>query len=232
MSLPQVDLSATTLDCWNRVGTSGDRTCPELEKHIHCRNCPVFEAGARAFFDRPAPPGYLDEWARVLDAEVKPSDSQDVSLLIFRLGGEWLALATKAVVEVTAPRPVHRIPHRSNDILVGMSNLRGRLQLQVSLHGLLGVERSNDRPSQGETAAILSAVARLVVIQGEGQTWVFESDEVVGVSRFARARLLAVPSTLANPVNSFSNAVLDWNGKSVGVLDDLRIFSALRGVGR
>ena len=33
-------------DCWNRIGISGDRSCPELVQHVLCRNCPVFEAGA------------------------------------------------------------------------------------------------------------------------------------------------------------------------------------------
>ena len=32
-------------DCWNRIGISGDRSCPELVQHVLCRNCPVFEAG-------------------------------------------------------------------------------------------------------------------------------------------------------------------------------------------
>jgi len=229
----------TVVDCWNRIGTSGDRTCPELDAHIHCRNCPVFESGANAFFDRPAPEGYLDEWARSLDAEVKPPDNKDLSLLIFRLNDEWLAFPTRSVVEVTSPRPVHRIPHRSNDILIGMINLRGRLQLRVSLHGLLGVGpegsvRSADEPGQGGGTRASAGVKnpRLVVIQGEGQTWVFEAEEVPGVHRFARAGLHAVPSTLANPANSFSQAVIDWRKKSVGVLDEQRVFAALRGVGR
>ncbi len=52
--------------CWNRIGVSGDRSCPELPSFVHCRNCPVFAAAARAFFDRPAPEGYLAEWARWL----------------------------------------------------------------------------------------------------------------------------------------------------------------------
>ena len=35
-------------DCWNKIGVSGDLSCPELNTHIHCRNCPVFAAAARA----------------------------------------------------------------------------------------------------------------------------------------------------------------------------------------
>ena len=51
--------------CWHRIGVSGDRSCPELSTFVHCRNCPVFAAAARVFFDRPAPEGYLAEWTRL-----------------------------------------------------------------------------------------------------------------------------------------------------------------------
>ncbi len=40
--LPSVD------DCWNRIGVRGDRSCPKLAEHIHCRNCPVHAAAASA----------------------------------------------------------------------------------------------------------------------------------------------------------------------------------------
>ena len=146
-------------DCWNRIGTSGDRSCPELETHIHCRNCPVFASAARTFFDRPAPEGYLAEWTQWLAGSPEAgngeagtgadlSDRDLVSVLIFRLGQEWLAFRTQTVAEVTLPRPVHRIPHRSNEIFIGLVNLRGQLQLCISLHGLLGVEPPQSSPSQ------------------------------------------------------------------------------------
>src|SRR5262245_31452140 len=135
-------------DCWNRIGTSGDGSCPELRTHIHCRNCPVFASAARTFFDRPAPGGYLAEWTQWLAQSEEPGgrealttgERDGVGVLIFRLGQEWLAFRTQAVAEVTLPRPVHRIPHRSNDVLIGLVNLRGQLQLCISLSGLLGVE--------------------------------------------------------------------------------------------
>ena len=57
-------------DCWSHIGVSGDRTCPELSSFIHCRNCPVFAAAARTFFDRPAPEGYLAGWSRWLAGSV------------------------------------------------------------------------------------------------------------------------------------------------------------------
>jgi chemotaxis-related protein WspD len=224
---PSIESRADGLDCWSRIGIAGDRSCPELEQFIHCRNCPVFSRAAGGFFDRPAPAGYLDEWARQLAAPVEPPVSNDVSLLIFRLGREWLAVRSQIVVEVTEPRPVHRIPHRSNETLVGMVNLRGQLQLQVSMHGLLGVGERVIASASGAASR-----PRLVVIKREGQTWVFEVDEVSGVERFSRGRLGGVPSTLANPANSFSQAVFNWREVSVGYLDDQRLFAALKELGQ
>ena len=113
----------------------------------------------RAGFLRPSrPEGYLAEWTRWLaDSDgLSPHGDKDsngdledggiiaqregVSFLIFRLGEEGLAFRTRTVAEVTTPRPVHRVPHRSNRVFVGLVNLQGRAELCVSMHGLLGVD--------------------------------------------------------------------------------------------
>lgn len=222
-------------DCWNKIGISGDRTCPELISFIHCRNCPVFTAAARTFFDRPAPPGYLADWSQWLatsagrDArgegngageDVAQSRGEGVSVLIFRLGEEWLAFRTQTVAEVTMPRPVHRVPHRSNQVFSGLVNLQGQVQLCVSLHGLLGV-------------AARSKSTRLVVLRDHDRadTWAFTADEVLGVHRVPRSQWRGVPSTIVNPAVGFSQAILSWDGRSIGLLDEQRVFTALRSLG-
>jgi len=231
-------------DCWNRIGVAGDRSCPELETHIHCRNCSIYAGAARTFFDRPAPEGYLAEWTDWLATAAAPGEDPEddassairgevVSLLIFRLKGEWLAVASRAVAEVTTTRPVHRIPHRSNEILTGLVNLRGQLQLFISLRGLLGIEKDGEPKPEvvNEGASALTAPKpRLIVLRDRehSETWVFPADEVLGIHRVARARLSEVPATLANPAVSYSQAILPWEGKSVGFLDEQRIFSTLR----
>lgn len=213
-------------DCWNRIGVNGDQTCPELTTAVHCRNCPVFASAARVFFDRPPPTGYLDGWADLLARPVVVDDPDEVGLLVFRLGAEWLALGSKLVVEVTTTRPVHRVPHRSNNILVGLVNLRGQLQLCVSLHGLLGVT-----PAGTENGA--EARRRLIVARRDGETWAFAADEVSGVQRVPRGHLQKVPSTLGNPAGSYSQAVFRWgDDRSVALLDDPRVFAALRRLGQ
>ena len=219
-----------------------------------------FATAARRFFDRPPPPGYLDEWAEWLaEPEERPerADGEDedeatgllkgVGVLIFRLNQEWLALPIRAVVETTLIQPVHRVPHRSNDVLRGLVNLRGQLQLCFSLYGLLGVEDSSSKihfpieATRGGGGAIglddskRAAVSdRLVVLRDRerSEVWAFTADEVHGVEQIPRSDLRSVPSTLSNPAVSFSQAVIPWNGRSVGYLDDQRVFAALRSLGR
>ncbi len=225
-------LSVVENDCWNQIGISGDRSCPELQTHIHCRNCPVYESAAKGFFDRAAPAGYLKDWADQLAVSPAETDGKHRSVLIFRLHNEWLALPTQVVVEVTSTRPVHVIPHRSSAVLVGMVSLRGKLELMVTLPALLGIEPTD---AKAEAADGLTAIAgaRLVVIRKESSTWVFEADEVPGIRRFPQSVMTNVPSTLANPESSFSQAVIPWHNRSVGFLDENRLFSALgRGVAR
>jgi chemotaxis-related protein WspD len=223
-------MSMSPSDCWNVIGVMGDRSCPELAGAIHCRNCPVFAAAARSFFDRPAPAGYLAEWTRLLEGTTTGSRSGDgddeaarkgIGLVIFRLGAEWLALRARVVVEVAPVRPVHRIPHRSNAIIVGLANLRGQLQLCASFHGLLGVA-----PREGSAPAMPRG--RMIVIRQGTESWVFLADDVLGVPRVPPGLLRSVPSTLANPTVSFSQSVFTWDGRSVGLLDEARIFDALR----
>jgi chemotaxis-related protein WspD len=133
-----------------------------------------------------------------------------------------LALSLSVVSEVTAPRPVHRVPHRTNRVFSGLVSLRGQLQLCVSLHGLLDVDPPDEPP----------ASPRLVLIRKDSETWAFAAEEVLGVHRVDRDRLQKVPSTLANPAGSFSRAVFDpGDGRSVDVLDEPRLFAALRRMG-
>ena len=220
-SLPIVDT------CWDRIGVGGDRSCPELVQHAHCRNCPVFASAARTFFDRPPPPDYLTEWTALLACPEPESDRDRLSAVIFRLHGEWLALATACLVEVTLPRPIHRIPQRSNHVLAGLVNIRGQLHLCVSLHGALGIEPPDKVPI-GQSAA---GQQRLLVIEHRGERWVFAADEVHGVEPINRDRLRKVPGTLSNPAHHFSQAVFSWQDRHVGLLDEERVLAVFRGLG-
>ena len=211
-------------ECWRRIGVAGDRSCPELEAFIHCRNCPVLADAARTFFDRGAPAGYLDDWRAILEEPAVAPATDTTSVLVFRLGGEWLALPTAVLVEVTPLRTRHRLPHRSGGVLAGIVNIRGQLQLCASLHDLIGIAGGDEGPGH--------ATARLLVVERPGaeaaDRWVFSVDEVAGVHRVTKGMLRAVPSTVGHAGGRLSSALFAWQDRTVALLDETRVFDGLQ----
>lgn len=178
------------------------------------------EAAARleAFFDRPPPPGYLEDWAERLAQPPDHPDHDLQAVVVFRLNTEWLALPAPVLAEVTPPRPVHAIPHRTNRVLLGLVTVRGQLRLAASLHGLLDVAPEEAGPD---------AIPRWMILQDGGEQWVCAAEEVVGIHRVPREALRAVPSTFPRSV-SFTRAVFERDGRTVGLLDPGVLFAALR----
>jgi chemotaxis-related protein WspD len=245
---------ALPVDCWNTIGVRGDRSCPELAKVVHCQNCPVFAAAGRRFLDAPFPPGYLEEWTQRLAAPVEDQAVNLESVLVFRIVDEWLALPVHVLVEVTTARPIHRVPYRAG-LLAGLVNIRGELYLCVHLAKLLGIQTpggdgpgavrpSTDDPGarqlparplpNGRAQAVpepsRSAVppARLLVVRRDTDCWVFPVDAVEKVVRIPRDNMGPPPATVGRAVAHLSRGVTSWNGRPVGLLDDARLFEALR----
>ena len=219
-------------ECWRTIGVTGDRSCPELERFVHCRNCPVLAEAARTFFDREAPEGYLESWSRILEEPEVVADPNATSVLVFRLDREWLSLPTSTLIEVTTLRPLHRVPHRMGGVLAGLVNIRGQLQLCVSLRGLLGLGASAGPPPAAPDEPTAVTTARLLVVEREGdagvERWVFGVDEVAGVQRVVRSALRAVPCTVSQAGARFCQALFDWETHPVGLLDESRVFDGLR----
>lgn len=205
-------------DCWNRIGVRGDRSCPELVRHVHCQNCPVFGAAGRRFLDAPAPAGYQDEWAERLAAPIEDDGGDRESVLIFRLADEWLALSVHVLVEVSNPKPVHRVPHRAG-ILSGLVNVRGELHLCAHLAKVLGIAAKPEAtPGTG----------RLLLVQRGADRWAFPVDAVDQVHRLPRDELRRSPATVSRAAADLSRGVFHHRDLAVGVLDEGRLFEVLR----
>ena len=230
-------------DCWREIGVGGDRSCPELNTFIHCRNCPVMTDAAAAFFDRPPPHGYLDEWREVLETPLDEADADSQSLLVFRLADEWFALTAEVLAEVTSLRTVHKIPHRSSTVLAGIVNVRGQLLLCGSLHGLLGLRQlapaaprsrpagdSNGLASTPEHESLRTPGRLLVAASSAGRKThrlAFAVDEVAGVQRIALTSFRDVPSTLGKPGQRYSTALFTWQARRVSLLAADRLFTGI-----
>jgi chemotaxis-related protein WspD len=206
-------------DCWNRIGVRGDRSCPELTQYVHCRNCPVYFAGAAALLDADAPESYLADRTAHFAAPDISGRRETRSVVIFRVASEWVALPTAVVVEVANPLPIHSLPHRRQGIVLGVASVRGELLVCVSLRQVIGADAlppADERRSSG--------YRRLLVIRREAVRVVCPVDEVHGVHHFDPQSLQNVPTTVAKAATAYSTGLLPWQGHSVGTLDDQLLF--------
>ena len=210
-------------DCWNRIGVAGDRSCGRLQQHVHCRNCPVFSQAASRFLDRNAAPDQVAEWTRLIarPAPVRERDSQ--SVLIFRLGPEWLAMRTDVFAEVASPRPLHALPHRRSPVLLGVVNLHGALVLCVSLGLLLAIDTTvQPRADLGQLVH-----PRLLVLQRGRARMAVPADEVQAVHRHHPRDVRPLPSTVSGAAAAHTRGVLAYRDRSVGLLDEAALFASL-----
>ncbi|MDT8907137.1 MULTISPECIES: chemotaxis protein CheW [Pseudomonas] len=200
-------------DCWNRIGVLGDKSCPLLAEHIHCRNCSVYSAAATRLLDRYA--------LRQDDREQvhAPVDSDVVtrSLLMFRLGEEWLALTTRSLVEVAPLQPIHSLPHQRSRALLGVANVRGALVACLSLVQLLDLEPGSAAASGGRI------MPRMLIVAAQGGPVVMPVDEVDGIHAIDE-RILAAASPSGD---KYTRGVLPFRERSLRWLDEEQLLSAV-----
>jgi chemotaxis-related protein WspD len=208
-------------DCWNKVGVYGNKSCPELRTFVHCRNCPVYSTAGLHLLQRDVPDTYRAEWTSHFARKQKPTSLEDRSAVFFKISSEWLALPTHALHEVAERKTIHSLPHRKAGILLGLANVRGELVTCISLGHLLRIE---PLPSQ---ATLRTHYRRLLVATGSGNRVAFPVDEVSGAERFRAEGLKPPPPALAGSDPSFIQALLDWQGVTVGLLDADLLFSTI-----
>jgi chemotaxis-related protein WspD len=213
------ELHLPVVDCWNSIGVNGDRSCATLRDVIHCHNCSVFADAARAFLDRPAPPGYSLEITESLVAPAAQRVPNSVSALVFVVGDQLFAIDTRAMVEVTTSRAVHRVGHRSGRIFSGIVNIHGQLELCCSLAGLLQVEDTGTPENEGRS--------RMLLVELDGLRWCFAVAAVHGVHRFEATDIAPVPAASLQSSVVYLRHVFRFADKHVGYLDLEQTFRAL-----
>lgn len=209
-------MSASVHDCWNRIGVSGDGSCPELRQHIHCRNCPVYAAAARQLLDVAPPADQRDFWTQRFAAPRGQQQQDTRSVLVFRCATEWFALPTATCVEVASTRPIRRLPHRRDAAVLGLTNVRGELMVCVSLGAFLRLPMAGETPNP-----------RLLVVRDKGEPTALHVDEVHGTYRYAQSEIQPVPDTIGVAAAHNTHATLRWCDRTVGLLDSKALLSGL-----
>jgi chemotaxis-related protein WspD len=172
----------------------------------------------RALFDREPPPDYGIGWTDAM-ARLR-QDPRERTLLVFRIGGERLALSLGAVVSVSGWRAIHSVPHRRDETLLGIVNIDGELQLCVSLEVLFDLPRPDiARPAP---------TARLLVLGHGAAVWVVPVTETIGLRQVVLEELSRVPATLQQSTSPYVRGLFESGEHHVGVLDDELLLGSLQ----
>jgi chemotaxis-related protein WspD len=95
--------------------------------------------------------------------------------------------------------------------------------------GSRGEGRGLPPPSSSERRGLSPpSSGRLLVVQRGAERWVFPVDGVDQVRRVPRRELGPAPATVSRAVAHLARGVFPRDGRSVGLLDDARLFEALR----
>ncbi len=179
---------------------------------------------ASHLFERTPAQDYIDEWTHALmEPPSLEREKGILSVMVFRLGKEWLALPTVCFKEVISRRPIHRIPHQNNKILLGIINLNGELKLYIALDRILEIE-----PIPESTSRIPYQQDRMIAISKEGELWVFSVEEIEGIYNLDLALIENVPVNISKSTTAYIKGIIKIGDKSVGVLDEDLLFSSLK----
>ena len=208
-------------DCWNRIGVRGDVSCPELQRHVHCHNCPVHAAAALALLDREPPAGTHAAWTAHFAAPPTAAAAETVPLFVFRVGADWLAMPAALVAEVAPERTVHTLPHRRRGAVLGVVNVHGALVVCLSLADVLGLDTPGGAPPRQ------FARGRMLLVRHGDVRAACPVDDVLGIQRVEAAALVETPAAVAG-ARACVTQVWMRRDDAVGVLDEGLFGQALR----
>jgi len=209
--------------CWKKTGVFGDGSCEKLAATVHCRNCQEYARAGRSLFDREIPQGYREAWTALLASAKEAEATNTVSVVIFRLNNEWLALKTGFFREVVEVRPVHTMPFKTGAVFKGLVNINGELLLCVSAAAMLGLEEQTEEHTTGS-----SIYRRLAVVARDAERFVFPVDEILGILHLSGDELHKTPVTIAKAPAAHTRGVFTLRDNTVGLLDEDKFFQSLQ----
>jgi chemotaxis signal transduction protein len=208
--------------CWQIQGVWGTGRCVELRRFVHCRNCSVYSAAAARLLDRSLPENYRQNWTGHFSEKKEALQVGARSHLIFSVEGEWLALPTASLQEVAEPRRIRPVPHRRQDVLLGLVNVRGQLIPCISLHHAL----YPGAPAADPGARARMASQRLLIAGRSSERVAFPVDAVERIVRLDPAEIRPVS---ASGIGSIcARGVVLEPRRSVAVLDEDALLGRLQ----
>lgn len=211
--------------CWKIHGVWGNESpkCPRLKEIVHCRNCEVFISRGRRLFERELPDAYKSSWTDILAVEKEDEHSNRRTLILFRVGSEWLSLPVSVFSEIVENQIPRSVPHRKNPVFLGLVNIYGELQLCFSMHRLLHLENT---PAENFDQQYYRPL--MIVINENSHKWVFPTDFIQGILRVHPEEMTNVPITVSKSHDSITKAIFKTDHGNVALLDEQSIFQKLK----
>lgn len=187
--------------------------------------------------DRPIDPADLVAWSELAARPRETRTARHAAFVIFRLGAELLGLPVGIVRRVQPAAAVRAVPHRTNDVLRGVCNVRGQLVPAADLRRLLGLPPP--APPSAPAGATSSGAApperRMLVLDATGgragapsEPWAVEVDGVLGVERVDPATVRPAPTTVDHALDAATEGLVDLAFGQVALLDVHRVLGGLQ----
>ncbi len=206
-------------NCWNTIGIwSRKHSCEKLDEVVHCYNCEVYRQATAYVYDAAPSAEYRDECTQALREPKVVKKIKTNSVLTFEIAGEWLAIPSKYINEITPYRKAQSLPHNKNPYILGIVNISGEIEVSFSLENVL--ELSN-RAVDGR------AYQHVIITEYKQQHYVFPVIQLGEVYRYHSDDLKEVPNILDERAGSFMHGLIKWKNRQVGALDAELLFTAI-----
>jgi len=217
------DVSNIKKQCYSIIGIMGDSSCEKLQKFLHCRNCPEYSKAGKILFDRDIPEGYLDEWTKLFAGKKETEIPGTEAIIVFAIQEEWLAFKIFFLQEVTEIYPVHSVPFRTGNVFKGLVNIHGELLPCVSVSNVIGLPEEKKRKKEQLSGK------RMIVVNRNGERFVFTVDKIYGVYRISPEKDIKSPAEMSDTSSSLMRGVFSLNDKMIGLFDEDKFFNFLNG---
>ena len=208
--------------CWKEIGIDGNGSCEKLTSIGHCRHCEEYSIMGRSLLNKKIPDGFKEYWTDIISKPKEIEKAGTISLAVFKIGDEWLALKTVYFIEVVDSKTIHYVPYRSDKIFLGLVNISGELLLCISALEFFEVDRNDSLIEQKKESK------KMVVISNGSVRYVYPVDDFLGIFRIPPEDILKTPVTVSKSPNSFTIGVFNLTGKSIGLIDENILFDTLK----
>ena len=160
----------------------------------------------------------LESYKEKIRKAPKKEKKSKLVFFLFRLEQEWFALSASCIKAVNPTTQTHSLPHKSNEILLGITNVEGIFIPEIDLKNLLKI----DLKTGSSVNKHLS-----ILIQSNSQTFIFKTDEIQGIISIDEKQIEALPSNVALNKNIYTTGIFSLVEKKVNILSEELIFKRL-----